>query len=356
MFIFTRYLYEKQEVELSLRVSLLEKKIEESLFWAYELFYSGFQEELFLLFIFIYYDHYATLNPSFGIYIIIKYNEFFIEKKEEFEDRHVCMIIHDFITRPFNLDVFSCRMFEKTDDTETNYTLTLEDIVSSNNYFLISYWVKENELEKCLEKIELFFENKLEKKIPKNIKKHIDLIKKYKLDFVVSFKTVVIFIIIHLLSLTSNLKMGKNLYVVASSEEVEKYKTICFKPCYKTLSKVSLFNINNSNYLYLFDLKRDKKDIVDAYWNNWLYHASFSPLWIQRIQKYGGIVNENEKKIDFEDIDLEEAFYEEFNLEPDEQPKEIQEKSIQKIELNVNYTWDTFYEKFGKNGLIKNYL
>ena len=35
---FTRYLYEKDEVKLSLIISILNKK-EEAIFWAYELFY-----------------------------------------------------------------------------------------------------------------------------------------------------------------------------------------------------------------------------------------------------------------------------------------------------------------------------
>jgi hypothetical protein len=105
-FVFTRYLYEKQEVEIALLLALLEKNIEESLFWAYELYYSGFQIELFEYFIRIYYDFYATLNPAFGIYLVIKYNEYFIEKKEVLEDRFISMTIHNFITRPYNVDIF----------------------------------------------------------------------------------------------------------------------------------------------------------------------------------------------------------------------------------------------------------
>lgn len=43
---FTRYLYIKQRVFYSLGTCILQKQVHESLFWAYELFYSGFQEEL----------------------------------------------------------------------------------------------------------------------------------------------------------------------------------------------------------------------------------------------------------------------------------------------------------------------
>ena len=46
--IFTRYLYVKDEVRISLLVSIL-KKSDDALFWAYELYYSGFKNELFEL-------------------------------------------------------------------------------------------------------------------------------------------------------------------------------------------------------------------------------------------------------------------------------------------------------------------
>ena len=61
---FTRYLYEKSEVKLALTLCILNKK-DEAVFWAYELYYSGFKTELTELFWTIYYDFYYTLNPSF---------------------------------------------------------------------------------------------------------------------------------------------------------------------------------------------------------------------------------------------------------------------------------------------------
>ena len=43
----TRYLYSRIEVKQSLFVSLLQRDVEQALFWGYELYYSGFQEETF---------------------------------------------------------------------------------------------------------------------------------------------------------------------------------------------------------------------------------------------------------------------------------------------------------------------
>lgn len=44
----TRYLYIKHHVFYSLTHSMIQSNIPESLFWAYELYYSGFQDELFV--------------------------------------------------------------------------------------------------------------------------------------------------------------------------------------------------------------------------------------------------------------------------------------------------------------------
>ena len=44
---FTRYLYPKIYVKISLLISLLNHNYDESLFWTYELYYSGFEDEIF---------------------------------------------------------------------------------------------------------------------------------------------------------------------------------------------------------------------------------------------------------------------------------------------------------------------
>ena len=73
--IFTRYLYIKNEVEISLLSAILNKKNDESLFWAFELYYSGFTNDLLYLIWRIYFEFYATLNPTFEAFFLIKEKE-----------------------------------------------------------------------------------------------------------------------------------------------------------------------------------------------------------------------------------------------------------------------------------------
>lgn len=62
---FTRYLYEFHQVKYSLQECILEKKREEALFWAYELYHSGFKEEVWEQIIHLYLLYYLEMNPKF---------------------------------------------------------------------------------------------------------------------------------------------------------------------------------------------------------------------------------------------------------------------------------------------------
>lgn len=65
--IFTRYLYTKIDVKQSLLLALLEHQTDEAMFWAYELYYSGFQQDCFDYVSNIYEEIYSFDNPGLRI-------------------------------------------------------------------------------------------------------------------------------------------------------------------------------------------------------------------------------------------------------------------------------------------------
>ena len=67
--ILTRYLYIQQDVMASLFQSIHEKKKEEALFWAYELYYSGFEEHVASFLSTIYHQSFWSLEPKLKKYI-----------------------------------------------------------------------------------------------------------------------------------------------------------------------------------------------------------------------------------------------------------------------------------------------
>jgi hypothetical protein len=85
--ILTRYLYQKHHVEFSMFCTLFSKNKEETNFWAYELYFSGFKQETLELLIKCFKTHYIE-KPWFS-----KVEKYILEKYEEWKKNNT----HDFI-------------------------------------------------------------------------------------------------------------------------------------------------------------------------------------------------------------------------------------------------------------------
>jgi hypothetical protein len=366
--IFTRYLYLKDEVRISLLVSILNKS-DDSIFWGYELYYSGFKNEFFELIWKIYYDFFATLNPSFEAYLKKKHKQWLLnENASQADDKIVKSIIQDLLFRPFNTDVFFlrniCENFEIDieyhQDTEKitdtmELQLNMKKWIDSNDYRSLAQWVlNENYKEvKNIQDIYRVVLNVLNIPITnnKNIYNEIytdDNNQKKN-------NTVLLAKIMTLISKNNKLKKGKSIYIKVEQEEIIPFETITSEmiKSYNILEVGCICGINDLNHLSLFKLKRHKYDLNDKYWYNWLYHASFSPIWSKRIQMYKGYPDYSKKRILFMNEYLEDEFYKLYGLEPDEQKSSVQEKSIIKIEKR--YDWKWFDKKYKKNGLVEIY-
>lgn len=376
---FTRYLYEKDEVKLSLIICILNKQ-EESVFWAYELYYSGFKLELIDIFWSIYYDFYYTLNPSFEKYLQTK-----LKNNLDFDtscENYISMIVNNFMIRPHTMDIFMLKKIVDICDFDNS---DIQKYNISGNFEIIN-----NELKSVLEAKDFMM---LASLILTDIKEeHIIATFKASLDYfvtdiglkidskkiVIEFekylnnkyhndnkRVILLSRIVHYFVVMNNIKLGKNIYVHIEPEDVILYETICadlkekdkrtILPARKILPLAKIYSIDNDNYLSLFDLKREKQDIKIAYYYNWIYHSSFSPLWRSRILKHCGRIDEKNKKIIFEEEedsdDNEQAFYDEFGYEPDEQKVDIQNKTIQ--EIKKERTWLSFYNEHKNNGIIE---
>lgn len=362
---FTRYLYLKDEVKLSLVVALLNKKDTVALHWAYELYYSGFEEELFQHLWKIYYDFYYTLNPSFQDYFVKKYKEW---GKATIQDREriVALIVGDLLIRPHNLDVFMLRQAVNYTKEELDDAKSFEELLEGRDYLRIANHILEgkgnlNSLQIVKEAICHFSKKGVKIDEQKMVKRW----KKYAKYLGMGESVQILAFIMCNFAQLDSIQMGKKLYICVEKEDIIVYDTI-FKNkatnyrAYKILPIAYICAIDEDNYLSLFQLERNKILMDDPdglrkiYWYNWEYYASFSPVWFDRIKKCKGKHNHETKRIEFpedEETDWPEEFYSHFGYEPDEQKREIQEKSIQKIEKHR--TWEQFFIEHGKNGLYK---
>ena len=98
--IFTRYLYPKYNVKQSFLFALLERQLDEALFWGYELYFSGFEEEI-LDFVKKIYDMlYRAQNPKFSIFLEKMLNS------ESEPDTRLASIVVSMINKPYDLSKF----------------------------------------------------------------------------------------------------------------------------------------------------------------------------------------------------------------------------------------------------------
>ena len=144
--VFTRYLYVKEEVRIALLVSILNKS-DDAIFWAYEMYYSGFKHELFTLIWKIYYDFFATINPAYEAYLIKKHREILeldlVRDINLDRDKLVSSIIQDLLFRPFNSDVFLIRNIVENFDIDIDYHNSTEKIIDISELF--TQWIKNND-------------------------------------------------------------------------------------------------------------------------------------------------------------------------------------------------------------------
>jgi hypothetical protein len=372
---FTRYLYIKDEVELMIVSCILERS-EQALFWTYELYHSGYRNDVIMLLWKIYYDFFASLNPSFEKYLITKFrtleNEAIQNASNVVYEKLIGCVVHNLLIRPHNMDVFMLRQmslqfdFDFDSDCLRNYSSSkniyviqevLYEFLNNEDYNMIANLVMNIIDYEHLKDILIMTTNfyKLQNIDCKtNVDKmceNFEYTGKKTDPRLITLSKIVLFG-----SYKKKLKMGKNLFIQFESDELNKFNTI--EPVlferklmpYKILKTVQLEKIDNYHYLSLFSLDRKNYDIRSIWFSDWLYYASFSPIWNNRIKNHNGIINSELKKIVFKNDDDEETFFDIYNLEPDEQPKNIQDFIIGQICEERN--WFKIFDKFQKTSVL----
>lgn len=367
--IFTRYLYIKDEVRKSLFIDMILKNEEKSLFWAYELYYSGFKKELINLLWTIYYDIYYTLNPSFYKYFIQQHKAWLKHDESIEKDAIIENIISNLLRCPFNLDVFILRNIATK---KCKYNYNFDELLEENNYIKwLRYCKYDISLDNSLDQAEHLNNvmNITSSKTPYTIKNGLE-----QFDFTmvneIPKSTIMLSILMHMYVIKDGIEMGKKYCkTILNVEKIKQYQTltkydtsplkyVCLgieEKSYlsrKILPLAYKYCIDEKNYLSLFKLERDKvSSICPIYWGQWEYYASLSPIWLERIEKYNGKIINESKTVQFDDDDDLENFYEEYGYEPEEQLGEVQIACIQNIH-NLR-KWDEECIKLNKDGVVK---
>ena len=141
------------------------------------------------------------------------------------------------------------------------------------------------------------------------------------------------------LSLNENEIDNRIIHLLINAEELKytQETNIVPKRLYHTLPEKRLFKIRTEIGCFNFE----RNNIREIQLNFWEYYSYPTPIWKERFNKYKIKVNHEKKTIEFEDemttCDEYEDFYEKYYYEPDEQSKEVQERSIAEIpDISIN--------------------
>lgn len=354
--VFTRYLYIKDEVKTALLISILNKS-DDAIFWAYELYYSGFKNELIEFIWQIYYDFFATQNPTFAAYLSTKLS------KSSFEDRLISSIIQNLLIRSYNTDIFLLRTISEQFVSELKETVTVGTLLLNEDYRGLASHIFSNKERKLEEEIEIYKSALNYFKLTNQEKRIIQ-----SLENKGNSATILLANIMSLINSEQNLIKKKiNFYVRVDPEEVVQYETIEASTeikSYRILRHGCTTKIENCwanlfegfrNQIHNFKDKEKYKEwttrsVLEKYSDNWLYHAAFSPEWFDRIRLCKGYIDYVNQKVKFVSDDWEDQFNNQFNLEPDEQSLIVKDNALKRSEEKSN--WQQFFAKYKRDGLI----
>lgn len=276
----TRYLYMKHEVCHSLILSIFDKHKNESMFWAFELYFSGFEYDVFKILSVLFELYYDEKNPTLGTH----FNKLIMEWDDSKYKHHILGNIIDIML---------------------NHSISLTKLLRDN--------LKKNIIDDVEE-------------IENNWDEHWG-----EMDDVTSLNQI---------------------SSTFTSEDVIQFKTneknqYCFL---KNVCKYSIRTYYCNDVL----LMNEHTCIYNEISSSWLYYASFTPIWKERINQYNGVIDVITKNINFNNIDDEECFHNLFDYEPDEQNLTFK-KMLWSKKKYTKIPWKQFYNYYGKDSVFKKY-
>ena len=332
--IFTRHLYIKDEVECALLSAILLKEKDVSLFWAFELFYSGFETEVFDFIWNIYYNFHAPLNPSFEKYFIRKMSDVSISRP-----LILASIVTNLCPKPYTTDVY---ILSRRLESGLRVSPSFKTWFEMRDYSSIASHIMSTSFDDASE-------SDMDAIRGIALKCHgikwfrPMLLPSPKICFKMRFLSHIMQICIsdvYLISVKNRLNLSSD-HIVCPQE-------LCGnKNALKTGCK---YAVNCSSTLHLFNLERHNEEddsLTRIYREDWLSHCTQTPYWSQKITEHNGTVDVETGVTEFPELEQEERFYAKYGLEPDEQPWTIQCTSIGRIERNADDSESEFCARFG---------
>ena len=333
----TRYLYFADEVYLSLLAAIIQKAdIEECLFWAAEIFYSGLPLWPFLWT--LYHDFFAAQYPKHTKRLSK------LSKTNRLEDGLMAVatfrhLIPNWQTFYLRLCSSKAPLTTRTDDpkwlvdldllpAEANFLRALEEADLPSIANAVSKF--KDSADRLYELLNIYYTGIKGIEVP-------------ALPTAPGAGGKVYHTTLSVLSRLLQPAQRVRKHVIFRKLEARWLKTITthndevIEPLYKTLPAKRLFGVSQN--IGCFQLARYKlpwqrgpRDAYALLRRHWEFFAYFTAIWKERLDAHGATFDHEKAEVLFPDDDLLEAFGEKYNYEPDEQPLWTQEMSVRNIE------------------------
>ena len=314
----TRYLYNKDNVEYSLFLSLLNRDREQAKFWIYELYHSGFKEECFTLVWKLYYQLYAGFFVNLEELLKQQTLQWM---EDNTRDWTIGTIVENMARRE------PCIEFRRIFTKDRNAPPGLDEYITK---------IMQDEASDPKDVFSEFVQKYgcFQAKGKKAHESFCDTISKIPMLPLREAYAARLFTGVFLLD--SGNGFDRKVYVILGKDDVAQYKN---KPFVQGKS----WKILRRERKYKEEIPPDSVDT--PFDEAWLTRAHGSPIWRQRIEKYGGKLVDGE--IQFSSEEQEEQFHMWYNMEPDEQP--VGAMSCKKTfkfwnKINLKYACEPFNE------------
>ena len=362
--IFTRFLYAKDEVFLSMVSSMLSHNLEETLFWFSEWITSvkihDATQEIWK----IYYDFYSICNPRTEKYIQSKIKMISDGEKPEIaidqdKIKIFANIIKNFVISENSSDVFMLRQFIKNEpspskiykgrkpkwlnDFDKEYKNLLLSLNRRNWYNVGFYFslLHKNTSEKLgdtettdiiddIHNVIITYFKTVEK-----ISFNMDFVFKKWREITYDNKNhLLLAIIIYLTKPSEEIDYEKKMFVSITQNEEELLKINQADKPYDLLKRNRIYRVNQNIGCFRLSRNNLTKEYNEIWYHHWEYFAYRSYYWREKFGKYNCEFNHETLKImfpnDVSDNNYED-FYENYGYEPDEQSTEVQQQSLCEI-------------------------
>ena len=353
---FSRYLYEKSEIQASFINTILKKQRNEATFWITELFLSGWREETVDLLWQVYYDFYyiyysnlerklstllrepptlkSILTATTTLLSLKQTTTHVFEIRLIIEKTHVPNVNYIYKRIPKHYDNYKNKRFILSIKREhiVNIAYYFQKIAQSPSVFADI----QDDIKTLLKLSKFSVQHKNESR-----KKHmlIAMISKH--------------MILHKKKSIKITKVALSPIESSILEEIAREeKSVETQNPYRVLSSQRKYGIDNDVGLDHFSLQRFQKETTETtkskrcenpvqhnIYFHWEYYAFHTPVWRERFERYKAFQNHETKEVEFPTEEIADQFYQKYAYDPDEQPTETDQKSTKKIEEITYDIW-----------------